>query len=314
MVAGGMCPEGQGEEWVEGRLVTLVVDQAGSRVWLGPAWAILCGAVASGGLTIAWRTPVFLLLGAILADSVLGSVWGLARLEVRVPRRKKKGSGIQGEQVAGRGGSPGGVVIRLLDSGVGRLARWASRTWPRATGSILGWGFLSLLALLISSVLGSVPLGLTVLALGLAAWRLARPPGEGVLSGMLATCVLAGLPWLMGWAAFRNLQLGVNELRPLGQALVWAAAYAMAFHAYRLLGRQSLARGANLLTVAHLSAVVLLIVIRQPILAGAVALLLVPQLMLQPALLRFGQGVWYLKRVQLFTMLAMVVTAMAMMA
>jgi len=131
---------------------------------------------------------------------------------------------------------------------------------------------------------------------------------------MLATCFLAGLPWLMGWAAFRNLQLGVSGLRPLGQALVWAAAYAMAFHSYRLLGRQSLARGSSLLTAAHLSAVVLLIVVRQPILAGAVALLLLPQLMLQPALLRVGEGVWYLRRVQLFTMLATMATAMAMMA
>lgn len=170
------------------------------------------------------------------------------------------------------------------------------------------------MALLISSVLGDVPLGLTVLALGLAAWRLAMAPREGALSGMLATCFLAGLPWLMGWGAFSHMQVGMSELRPLGQALVWAAAYAMAFHAYRLLGGHRLARGATLLTVAQLSAVVLLVVARQPILAGGVALLLLPQLMLQPALLRVGEGVWYLRRVQLFTMLATMVTAMAMMA
>jgi len=310
-----MCPEGQEEERVEGRLVTLNVDRAGSRVWLGPAWAILCGAVASGGLTIEWRTPVFLLLGALLADSVLGSVWGLAGLEGRAPRRKRRGdSDTQSGEVAGQGEVAGWPVVRWLGTWRGRLAHWASRTWPRATGSILGWGFLSLLAMLISSVLGSVPLALTVTALGLAAWRLAMAPGEGRLSSVLTTCYLAGLPWLVGWAAFRNLQLGMNELRPLGQALVWAAAYAMAFHAYRLLGRQSLARGSSLLTGAHLSAVLLLIVVRQPILAGAVALLLLPQLLLQPALLRVGEGVWYLKRVQVFTMAATMATAMAMMA
>jgi hypothetical protein len=295
--------------------VTLAVDHAGSRVWLGPAWAVLCGAVASGGLSVQWRTPVFLLLGVLLADSVLGSVWGLAELGKPAPRRKRKGnSDTQRGETAGPGESPNSAVVRALHGWRSRLSRWASRTWPRAGGSILGWGFLSLLAVLISSVLGSVPLGLTAVALGLAAWRLAMARGERVLSSVLATCCLALLPWLMGWGAFSHVQLGVNELRPLGQAVVWATAYAMAFHAYGLLGGQSLVRGSTLLTVAHLSAVVLLIVARQPILAGGVALLLLPQLMLQPALLRVGEGVWYLRRVQLFTMLATMVTAMAMMA
>jgi hypothetical protein len=118
----------------------------------------------------------------------------------------------------------------------------------------------------------------------------------------------------MGWAAFSDLQFGMNGLRPFSQALVWAAAYATTFHAYRLLGGQRLARGSTLLAAAHLLAIVLLIVARQPILAGGVALLLLPQLMLQPALLSVGEGVWYLRRVQIFTMLATMVTAMAMMA
>lgn len=310
-----MSVEGQEEQRVEGRLVTLVVGDAGSRVWLGPGWAVLCGAVASGGLSIQWRTPVVLLLGVLLADSVLGSVWGLAGVEGRAPRRKKRGNPVrQSGELARPRGSPGSALLRVLDASKSRLASWASRIWPRARDSILGWGFLSLLALLISSVLGSVPLGLTAVALGLAAWRLAMPPGEGVLSSVLASCYLAGVPWLMGWAAFSDMQFGMNGLRPLGQALVWAAAYATIFHAYRLLGGQRLARGSNLLAAAHVLVIVLLVVVRQPILAGGVALLLLPQLMLQPTLLSVGEGVWYLRRVQIFTMLATMVTAVAMMA
>jgi hypothetical protein len=151
-------------------------------------------------------------------------------------------------------------------------------------------------------------------ALALAAWRLAMPKGEGVLPGLLASCYLAGLPWLIGWAAFGHMQFGINELRPLSQALVWAAAYATTFHAYRLLGGQRLPSGSHLLAWAHLLAVVVLVLARQPLLAGAVALLLLPQLMLQPALLSGGDGVWYLRRVQIFAMLATMVTAMAMAA
>jgi len=36
--------------------------------------------------------------------------------------------------------------------------------------------------------------------------------------------------------------------------------------------------------------------------------------MLQSALLEVGEGVWYLRRVQVFTMLAMLVAAVAMVA
>jgi hypothetical protein len=309
-----MGPETQREQPVDGRVVTLAVGRARSRVWLGPAWAVLCGAVASGGLSLQWRTPLVLLLGMLLADSVLGSLWELAGLGGRARRRKKRGGP---EGPSGEAGGPGGVAgsaARVLDSWPSRLGLWASRIWPRAGDSGLGWGFLALWALLLASVLGGVPLGLTAVALGLAAWRLAMPAGEGRLSSVLGTCYLAGLPWLTGWAAFGGLQFAMNELRPLSQALVWAAAYATMFHAYKLLGEQRLARGSYLLGAAHLLAVAVLVVVRQPVLAGAVVLLLLPQLMLQPELLNVDQGVWYLRRVQIFTMLATVVTALAMAA
>jgi hypothetical protein len=135
-----------------------------------------------------------------------------------------------------------------------------------------------------------------------------------VLSGVLASCYLAGLPWLIGWAAFSHPELATSELRPLSQVLVWAAAYATVFYAYRLLGGGRLARGSHLLLWAHLSAIGVLVLARQPVLAGGVSLLLLPQLMLQPELLSVSDGVWYLRRVQIFTMLATMVTAVAMVA
>ena len=50
---------------------------------------------------------------------------------------------------------------------------------------------------------------------------------------------------------------------------------------------------------------------KQPIMAGVVALLLLPQMLLQPALLSTRDGLWYLGRVQAFTMAAMMATAVA---
>ena len=119
---------------------------------------------------------------------------------------------------------------------------------------------------------------------------------------------------MIGWAALGSFEWARSELSPLAQALAWAAAFALTFHAYRMLGGQRLSTGTNLLVAAQVAVVALLIVTRQPILAGVVALLLLAQLMLQSALLEVGEGVWYLRRVQVFTMLAMLVAAVAMVA
>ncbi|HUW96108.1 MAG TPA: hypothetical protein VMW58_09995, partial [Anaerolineae bacterium] len=291
---------------VEGRVFTLDVKDTGSSVWLGPAWAVLCGAVASGGLALDWRSLVSLLLAVILTDAVLGSVWRLASGGRRPWLRKAIG------KPGGR--LPGSRARRLLAYLRGRPGHWRAAVWPRAGTSMLGLGFLLLLALAIAAALGGAALLLTIGALGVATWRQALISREGSLSAALGSCYLAGLPWLIGWAAFGSFEWARSELIPLAQALGWAAAYALTFHAYRMLGGQRLSTGANLLVAAHVAVVALLIVARQPILAGCVALLLLTQLMLQPALLKLGEGAWYLRRVQVFTMLAMMVAAVAMVA
>jgi hypothetical protein len=288
----------------EGRVFSLGVRDAGSRVWLGPAWAVLCGAVASGGLALDWRSLVWLLLAVIMADAVLGSVWGLASGGRRPWLRKAIGE--QGRQVRNSG------VRGFLEYVRGRPGHWQAQVWPRAGTTVLGLGFLVLLAVTMAAMLGGAALLLTVAALAVAVWRQALISREGRLSAALESCYLAGLPWLIGWAAFAGLGLARSGLVPLAEALAWAAGYALTFHAYRLVGGQRLSTGANLLVTAQVVAVALLILVRQPLLAGGVALLLLPQLMLQPRMLEVGEGVWYLQRVQVFTMLGMLATALAL--
>jgi hypothetical protein len=289
---------------VEGRVFTLNAKDTGSSMWLGPAWAVLCGAVASGGLSFDGRSLVSLLLAVLLADAVLGSVWGLAS-----GGRKPWLRGAIGKP---SGRAPGSRARRILAYLKGRPGHWRGAVWPRAGTSMLGLGFLLLLALAMAATLGGATLLLTATALGVATWRQALIPREGALSAALESCCLAGLPWVIGWSAFSGLGWARSELLPLAQALVWAAAYALTFYAYRLLGRERLSRGANLLVVAHVAVVAMLVVTRQPILAGGVALLLLAQMLLQPTLLEVGEGVWYMRRVQAFTMLAMMVAAVAM--
>ena len=44
---------------------------------MGPVWAVLCGTVASGGLTARWETALPLLLAAFVADPLWGALWTL---------------------------------------------------------------------------------------------------------------------------------------------------------------------------------------------------------------------------------------------
>ncbi len=289
---------------VEGRVFSLSVRDAGSRVRLGPAWAVLCGAVAAGGLALDWRSLVSLLLAVMMADAVLGSVWGLASGGRRPWLRKAIGK--RGRQARGSG------VRGFLEYVRGRPGHWRSQVWARAGTTVLGLWFLVLLALALAAALSGAVLLLTVAALAVAVWRQALISREGALSAVLESCYLAGLPWLIGWFAFAGLGLARSELVLLTEALVWSAGYALTFHACRLLGGQRLTTGANLLVMAQVVAAALLILVRQPLLAGGVALLLLPQVMLQPAMLDIGEGVWYLQRVQVFTMLAMLAAAVAL--
>jgi hypothetical protein len=81
-----------------------------------------------------------------------------------------------------------------------------------------------------------------------------------------------------------------------------------------LIARDGLSSGARLLVLAHVAAIAVLILAKEPILGGSVALLFLPQAMLQPLMLRLSDGRWYLRRVQVFTMLAMLAMAVAMRA
>ena len=310
-----MSLEKQSQQRTEGRFLAVDVRSAGSWTWLGPAWAVLCGAVASGGLAIDWGTVVLLLLAVLLADPVLGSVWGLvtgghlaspqpAKINPRSPQTAPALPYTQ----------PGSVASRFLEYLNGKLMVWRSVIWPQAGASILAFGCLGAFALLLAAVLGALPFIFAVVALGVAVGRVRLASKRDAVSRQLASLYLAALPWLIGYVAFGEIDITAGGFRPFAQPLVWAAAYGMVFHAYSLIGGQRLSRGAALLVIAQVAAVAALILVKQPILAGTVALLLVPQMMLQPALLSVGDGVWYLQRIRVFTLLATLATATAMVA
>jgi hypothetical protein len=189
--------------------------------------------------------------------------------------------------------------------------RWQEIIWPQAGTSILGMGSLSAVAVLLAASLGLGPLVVVIVALGVAATALLHSRSQGTAHAALASCFLAGLPWLIGYTALGGDAVEQQGLVAWLQVLVWPALYAMTWYAYRWLSGQQAYVGALLLGIAHLLAVAVLVVVRQPIMAGVVVLLLLPQLLLQPELLRTGDGVWYVGRAQVFAMGAMMATSVA---
>lgn len=304
--------EERGSEISQGRLLNLEVRSAGSRVWLGPGWAFLCGAVASAGLEIGWHVLLSLLLGLLLVDSLLGTVWSLLHSDRwSLPANDGTNPGVKGKVVAPPYTLPGSFSHRLVAFLNESLERWRSTVWPRLGSTVLGLAFTSVVALLVAAVLGTGPLLLTGVAVLIAGSRFVlRGWHESVLL-VVRSCCVAGLAWMIGYATFGDLASTGSDRTLLATALLWAAIYAAAFHSYQLVKQADLAKGAVLLNSAQLAAVAVLVVVRQPILAGVVALLLLPQMLLQPALFSTGKRLWYLQRVQFFTMAGTMAMAVA---
>jgi hypothetical protein len=301
----------QEQKLQEGGLLALEVKSVGNRMWLGPAWAVLCGAVASGELEIGWRAALAVLLAVVLADGVLGSVWTLATSagQWRLPKKRRGNPRGEAALPALPYTLPGSVGGRLSSFLAQALHRWRDVIWPRVGTSIAGMGFLSLVALLMAAFLGMGPFVVTAVAVGFAAAGVVDARSGGSRGAVLASCVLAGLPWLIGYTALGGTTVIEEGLASFLRILLWPALYAVTWYGYRMLGQEQSQRGAVVLNLAQVAAVALLVAVRQPIMAGAAALFLLPQLLLQPALLRADEGLWYLRHSQIFAMCAMMAMA-----
>lgn len=296
-----------------GNVLDFRVRLTGSAVWVGPAWAVACGAVASGALTKDWHSLVLLLVAVVLADPILGTAWSLASSAgVASPRSGQDNPSPRHRVPSLPYTLPGSLAGRLGELVAERVSRWRVWAGERSGESLLGLGFAAIAAVLLAAQLGVVPALLVAVALAAVFGRLALGHALGVLESILATVVLAGIPWLLGYAVFARPWGQEDWLGSAGAPLLWAATYALVFGACALIAGQVLVQGARLLTAAHAAGIVLLVLAKEPILAGGVALLFLPQVMLQPLMLRLSDGRWYLRRAQVFTLLAMLALAMAM--
>jgi len=294
------------ERGIESVLLGLGAWWAKPRIWLGPAWAVLCGGLASGRLGFNGRTGLVLLLSLFLGDPLLGTIWREASIIA-----SSSNSPPLGERSKTRLSPP---PYTVPDSLADRFFRWVeerlswwSSVWPRFEASLAGLAFALPLACVLATLLGPSVLLLIVVALTLVAWESLRLHGGKKPSRLLRACYAGGVAWLVGYLAFRPLVPQVAIQRH-GEAFLWALIYTGVLYAFQSVDKGERDKGFRVLNLVQIFGVAVLVLTKEPILAGVAALLLLPQMLLQPV---FKRGRAYLRRTQFFALMAMMVGALA---
>jgi len=285
-----------------------ITGRQGQPFWgLMGLWAVLCGAMASGHLR--WRGEDLLTLSMVvlLAELAWGSLWDLVtRSDWPALLRRCGGVPVPTRPAAlpyTRAGSPVGRLTTWL---VRRAGWWRGIFWPAAgpvfLGTAAGAALMGVLGILLPERLYPLHGAFCALvAIGVVSGR-----RDWLAGGSL---VLVGLGWMAGYLAFSPF--AVTDLESIYPSLVLALGFSLA-----VWGALRLARGRCgalwLLNGGLAIAAALLAWRKQPLAAGAVGLLLLGAVALQPWL-RLGKGPAQVARhAWLWLMAAMLVSAVAL--
>jgi hypothetical protein len=267
---------------------------ARSRVlWLSPAWAALCGFIASSAFVWTGRDVLIAALAVVIADGAwVTQWWGLVDTDWRQLFANWKDLAVErpAAPLAWRG-SP-------ADRSQHNLARL--RAWWQAGGrEQAGTPLLSALAALALGVLLSAVISWQALALTLAAFAATQIALilrlHGRPTNWLHGFVAIGLTWMLGHAAFGELTM-LSALAAVVFALVYAALLDLA---------QGVAATRRWL-VLQLILVVVLVWLQQPLAALALIAVLVAQALLATVM----HGLDFARAAQWWLMLAMLVVAL----
>ena len=289
-----------------GGLIRLQARATDLTNWLAPTWALLCGIVASGGFSWDGQDWVKLALLILLVDGGWGTLWsalGATDWAAPLQRWRKSPSDDEGDNTSiavlpyTLPNAPGGRVRRVL----GRLQAW----WRDEARPTYGSSLQALVvALPVTALLGAL-LGPQLLLLSLAALALSQlgvlwEAGRGVVPPGWDALIAVTWPWLAGHVAF-----GPVTLPSAGLAALFALSWGMAWRTKSNRGRVAAAAGQLLATAS-------LVALRRPFAAGALFLLLVPQLALLPWTQTDRPATWYVRYTRPWLMVAMAVAAFAL--
>lgn len=285
-----------------GQLARLDVTWRGSGLWLGPLWALICGAIASGG----WKWTGNAILQAILlfflVDVAWASLWAAA-VETDWATPAKEWGKSNGAPVFRlpytQPNTPGDRVLRWLAH---TLGWWAEHIRP-SIGSRASTIFLCiLLGAAISAVLGWPAIALSAAALALVQAGVLANRGTGKPPVTLKAMLEIGLAWIVAHVILAPAPLTVPSV-----VLATAATAAYSTGLALIEG----GRRATLWNAAQFAAAGLLVLMRQPVAALAVFFLVLPQLLLEPALRRGAGGAWFVRSTQAWLIVAMLIAAIS---
>lgn len=272
-------------------IVRLTAQWRRGGAWLGPAWAVLCGVVASGAFAWGGESVALVAVALILAEGIWTTLWAsLAGVKWDEPLAR---------WIAWTSGQP---AIRLPYTQPGSPAARASiilgqfRAWlaedflPSHGGALASAILASAIALALSMMLGAPAILLTILALALAQIGLGLCRGNGSPSPLLRGVVEMSLPLLLGFVLFKPLTLQI-VVAAVGFGIAYAGAVSTRWDVCAWNAGQAIV-------------LLLLVVMRHSVGVFAMTLLWLPQFLLQ------GQPV--ARNAQWWLMAAMLVAAIAL--
>ncbi len=280
-----------------GHFIRIQIPARSRALWLSPAWAVVCGIVASSAFVWTGRDVLIAALAILLADGVWATVyWGL--VETDWPALLSQWSAIEVNPLRepwplARSGSPADRLQRWL----ARFNTWWQReVWPHAGTPILSALVSIALGIVISAVVGWQALTLSLGALAMIQIGLLLELRLGRAPHLIHGFINVALAWMLGHAAYQEL-----ELLSLVVAILFSIAYAASL---------DLAHGGQAVRwwlLPQLLVVILLVLIQQPIAAFALIAVLIAQALLSTIL----NGLPFARAAQFWLMIAMLIGALA---
>lgn len=282
-----------------GRLIALDVRPTRTLTLLGPAWAAICGAIASGGLTLRGQTLLTLILIVMLCDAFLGA-WRF--LWLSSDWRPALGHTIASSArwLHAPGEAPQFFLVRWSS----RVSRWnrylREIIWPIIESEMIGMVIAGVLALSAAVVLGTQTLLLTAFAMLLS--LIEGQIGTARGAGLRAICEIA-LPFHIAQSAFGYFSWS---------SLVFSILFTLVYRALLGLATTRQMNWIRWSNIAQLVMVWLLLLRSTPIGAGLVAMGLLAQVLWQARLLYDRDGNGYARRVQSYILVAMLIVALSL--
>lgn len=312
-----------------GRALLLRLDAGQPLTALSPAWAALCGLLASGAMRPNVYTLDVTILLLLLVEPLMGGLWALALTPSKRPA-PPTGSPVGSEQDVALPPANELPVAAMLDdkvhaepsrvrrllpfaqagSAAGRLISGASAVaggWQRRGWVIVAFLVTLAFALALSAVFGLAMAGVIAAVVVLA---LRTRLQTGILAWILQAIYDLLLPWLMGMVALEILAR--QSLAPYGPPLAAALLFTLAYMACLAMVQNHRLPALIVLDAAQLAVLGLLLVQKETLGVWIVGLSLVAQLVFHPWFVKGGDGPGYVRRVAPYIILSMVAAAVAL--